>query len=76
MTIQVAQGRTLPVKRQAKLVAEMTFKELCDSARGSPDYQALGHNFNTVILRGVPVLHLGRRDWMRRFILLIDTLYY
>ena len=38
MTVQVAQGRTIPVKKQAKQVAEMTFKELCDDARGSPDY--------------------------------------
>ena len=37
-SVTVAQGRTLPVKRQAKGVAEMTFKELCDQARGSPDY--------------------------------------
>ena len=52
--IEVAQGRTLPVKKQAKGVAMMSFKELCDEARGSPDYQALGRNFSTVILRGVP----------------------
>ena len=54
----------------------MTFSELCDDARGSPDYQALGKHFSTIILRGVPQLHLSRRDLMRRFILLIDTLYY
>lgn len=54
----------------------MTFSELCDEARGSPDYQALGKNFSTVILRGVPQLSMTRRDLMRRFILLIDTLYY
>ena len=57
-------------------MAELTFSELCDDARSSPDYQALAKSFNTVILRGVPQLHLGRRDLMRRFILLIDTLYY
>ena len=53
-----------------------TFKELCDEARGSPDYQALGREFKSVILRGVPQLSMTRRDLMRRFILLIDTLYY
>ena len=75
-TLEVAQGRTLPVNRQAKGVAEMTFKELCDEARGSPDYQAIGRNFNTLILRGVPQLNMSRRDTLRRFILLIDTLYF
>ena len=54
----------------------MTFKELCDEARGSPDYQAIGRNFNTLILRGVPQLNMSRRDTLRRFILLIDTLYF
>ena len=54
----------------------MSFYELCDEARSSPDYQALGRNFNTIILRKVPRLSMKRRDWMRRFILLIDTLYF
>ena len=54
----------------------MTFKELCDQARGSSDYMAIGKNFNTLILRGVPQLSMSRRDTLRRFILLIDTLYF
>ena len=74
--MEVAQGRTIPVNRQAKGVAEMSFSELCDEARGSPDYQAIGRNFNTLILRGVPQLTMSRRDTLRRFILLIDTLYF
>ena len=74
--VDVAQGRTLPVSKAAKGVAMMSFKELCDEARGSPDYQALGKNFSTLILRKVPQQSMTRRDWMRRFILLIDTLYY
>lgn len=76
MNVEVAQGRHMPVKRQAKGVAELTFTELCDEPRGAPDYQAIGRNFNTVILRGVPQLSMSRRDTLRRFILLIDTLYF
>ena len=64
------------MNRQAKGVAEMSFSELCDEARGSPDYQAIGRSFNTLILRGVPQLNMSRRDTLRRFILLIDTLYF
>ena len=75
-SIEVAQGRSLPVKRYAKGVAEMSFQELCDEARGSPDYMAIGKNFNTLILRDVPQLTMSRRDTLRRFILLIDTLYF
>lgn len=54
----------------------MTFEELCDKPRGAPDFQALGRNFTTLILRGVPQLNMGRRDTLRRFILLIDTIYF
>lgn len=54
----------------------MSFNELCDEARGAPDYQALGRNFTTIILRKVPQLSMARRDTLRRFILLIDTLYF
>lgn len=74
--VEVAQGRTLPVRRQAKGVAEMSFTELCDEPRGSSDYMAIGREFNTLILRGVPQLNMARRDTLRRFILLIDTLYF
>lgn len=74
--VQVAQGRTLVVKKSAKHVAMCSFKELCEDARGSPDYQALARDFKSVILRGVPQLSMTRRDLMRRFILLIDTLYF
>ena len=54
----------------------MTFTELCDEPRGSPDFMAIGKNFNTLILRGTPQLSMSRRDTLRRFILLIDTLYF
>jgi len=54
----------------------MTFKELCQEPRSSPDYAAIGARFNSIIVRGVPQLTMSRRDWLRRFILLIDTLYY
>ena len=54
----------------------MSFTELCDEPRGSSDYMAIGREFNTLILRGVPQLNMARRDTLRRFILLIDTLYF
>jgi len=54
----------------------MTFEELCKEARSSPDYMAIGESFISIIITGVPQMNLKRRDYMRRFILLIDTLYY
>lgn len=75
-TVDVAQGRSISCSKAAKGVGEFTFKELCDEAVGSTDYAAIGRNFNTIILRKVPQLSMDRRDWVRRFILLIDALYY
>ena len=74
--LTIAQGRTLPVTKTAKHVAEFSFRELCQEARSSSDYQAIGERFNSIILRDVPRMTMKRRDYMRRFINLIDTLYY
>ena len=74
--VEVAQGRTIHVSKAAKGTAEFTFKELCDDARGSSDYQAIARQYNSIILRGVPTMDMTRRDLLRRFILLIDTLYF
>ena len=49
---------------------------MCEEAKGGPDYMALGQNYTTIILRGVPRLSMERRDSLRRFIWLIDELYY
>lgn len=49
---------------------------MCETAKGSTDYMALAKNFHTVIIRNVPQLSMERRDILRRFILLIDQLYY
>ena len=74
--ITVAQGRTLSLPRAAKGVAEVDFHSMCDDAKGSTDYMALAQHYQTIIIRKVPQLTLDRRDILRRFILLIDQLYY
>ena len=37
---------------------------------------AIAENYQTIILRRVPQLSMERRDLLRRFISLIDSLYY
>ena len=74
--IDVAQGRFISCNKHSKLVGEFTFKELCEDNRGSTDYMALAEYFQTMIIRGVPQLSMSRRDYLRRFISLIDALYY
>mmetsp|Transcript_33033 Transcript_33033/g.32170 ORF Transcript_33033/g.32170 Transcript_33033/m.32170 type:complete len:94 (+) Transcript_33033:38-319(+) len=64
------------VSKQAKNVAEFSFSELCEQAKGSPDYMAITAHYNSIIIRGVPRFSLERRDLLRRFILLIDEFYY
>jgi len=49
--VEVAQGRTIPVDKAAKGVAEFTFKELCEDARGSSDYAAIAKTYNSIIIR-------------------------
>mmetsp|Transcript_6543 Transcript_6543/g.4682 ORF Transcript_6543/g.4682 Transcript_6543/m.4682 type:complete len:116 (+) Transcript_6543:1031-1378(+) len=66
----------MPVKKQSHGVAQFGFEELCEDARGSTDYAAIGQKYTTIILRNVPQLSMKRRDFLRRFILLVDTLYY
>jgi cell division protein ZapE len=74
--IDVAQGRYIGCTKHSKLVGEFTFQELCEDNRGSTDYMALAQYFQTVMIRGVPQLSMARRDYLRRFISLIDALYY
>jgi predicted ATPase len=39
--VQVAQGRTLMIEKQARRVCEVNFSDLCETAKGSTDYMAL-----------------------------------
>ena len=74
--IEVAQGRMIGCDKAAKNVGEFTFAQLCQDNRGSTDYMAIAGHFQTLIIRGVPQLSMARRDYLRRFISLIDSLYY
>jgi predicted ATPase len=42
------------IERQAKNVAEVEFRDMCETAKGSTDYMALAKNFHTIIIRSVP----------------------
>jgi protein AFG1 len=76
VTLSVA-GRRLEVSRAVigNRLARFTFHELCGRALGSEDYRALAESFHTIFLEGLPVLSTNHLEPLRRFILLIDTLY-
>jgi cell division protein ZapE len=71
----VVKGRKLRVPRAAHGVARFTFKELCETPLGASDYLRLAHEFHTLVLDRVPVMRYEHRNYAKRFITLIDTLY-
>ena len=58
-----------------KGVAVFSFKRLCGGPRGAADYLAIAQRFHTVIIVGIPVLGLEKRNEAARFVTLIDALY-
>jgi cell division protein ZapE len=71
----VVKGRRLRVPRAAHGVARFSFKELCEVPLGASDYLRLAHDFHTLVLDRVPVMNYEHRNFAKRFITLIDTLY-
>ena len=53
----------------------VNFEDLCGKALGNSDYMALCRSIHTLVLTDVPTLSLERRDFLRRFIWLVDELY-
>ena len=68
-------GRFLDVPAAADGVARFSFAELCERPLGAPDFLELARRFHTILIDGAPVMAPERRDVVKRFILLIDTLY-
>lgn len=71
----LVKGRKVRVPRAARGVARFTFKELCEAPLGASDYLRLAHDFHTLVLDRVPVMRYEHRNFAKRFITLIDTLY-
>ena len=68
-------GRKLQVPTAALGVARFSFEDLCAQPLGTIDFLALAHAFHTIFIDGIPDFTDVRRDVVRRFINLIDTLY-
>jgi cell division protein ZapE len=68
-------GRELVVPRAAHGVARLSFAQLCEQPLGASDYLALAERFHTVILDGIPVMGMEKRNEAKRFIILVDALY-
>jgi len=74
-TLEV-KGRTIPVPQAAKGVARFSFADLCEQPLGAADFLKVARNFHTVFLEHIPALGPEKRNEARRFVNLIDSLYY
>lgn len=68
-------GRQLKVPLAGAGAARFSFEALCEAALGASDYMALAGRYHTLFIDRVPRLDRSRRNAVKRFILLIDTLY-
>lgn len=68
-------GRVLHVPHSAHGVARFSFEDLCEKPLGASDYLRIAHDYHTVIIDHVPAMKYERRNYAKRFIVLIDTFY-
>jgi cell division protein ZapE len=68
-------GRRLRVPRAAMGVARFFFHDLCEQPLAAADYLRISHEFHTLIVDRIPVMGFDQRNFIKRFIILIDTLY-
>ena len=73
-TLEV-KGRKVRVPLASMGIARFAFRDLCEAPLGALDYLRIAHAYHTVMIDGIPVMARDRRDAVRRFINLIDTLY-
>jgi cell division protein ZapE len=68
-------GRSIHVPRAGGGAARFPYAELCQKPLGSLDFLQLAHSFHTIMVDDIPDLTPRMRNEVRRFILLVDTLY-
>lgn len=68
-------GYNIHVPASSGKVSRFSFFDLCDRPLSASDFIEIADRFNVVFIDSVPFLDGDRRDWVRRFIILIDVLY-
>lgn len=68
-------GRRVEVPLASMGIARFGFSDLCEAPLGTVDYLRIAHTYHTLLIDRIPVMARERRDAVRRFINLIDTLY-
>jgi len=67
--------RKMAIEKSVDSFAWVTFGELCEKPRGVPDYKVLAEFYDTIFINNIPRMGYDRRNELKRFIILIDTLY-
>ena len=68
-------GRRIAVPLMAMGAARFGFADLCERPLGTRDFVRIAHQFDALVIDGVPQMGRTRSDAAKRFILLIDSLY-
>jgi len=68
-------GRAIHVPLAVDRMARFSFSDLCEKPLGAADFLAIAERFDTIFVDHVPLLGPEKRNQIKRFIILIDTLY-
>ena len=68
-------GRKIKVPAAANGCARFSFSDLCERPLGAADYLAILSHYRTIFIDHIPHLGPERRNEIKRFIMLVDTIY-
>ncbi|EMS36036.1 AFG1-family ATPase [Candidatus Liberibacter americanus PW_SP] len=68
-------GYNIHVPFSSGKVSRFSFFDLCDKAFSASDFMEIADRFNIIFIDNVPFFDGDRRDWIKRFIMLIDVFY-
>lgn len=68
-------GRSIHVPLAVDRLARFSFADLCQKPLGAADFLAIAERFDAIFVDHVPLLGPDKRNQIKRFIILIDTLY-
>ena len=68
-------GRTIRVPRAGGGAARFGYADLCQKPLGALDFLQIARSFHTLVVDDIPILSARHANEVKRFILLVDTLY-
>jgi cell division protein ZapE len=71
----IVKGREILVERHAMGCARFNFDDLCNVPLGPEDFLTIAREFDIIFIENVPKLSSDKRNEVKRFISLIDSLY-